>query len=1219
MEIALARVPHSLSNYDIVRRLMPILHSEEFSPPSEPPLNFIVRLERNESETIRNTGFGTLTVPSAQDAHRFLTRVKEEPIKIEGNKIRFYIRGPAKERDARVVAKTPFIDPDNREERERKKWKLQDQLRLDAVQFGILFRDNYTSNKGELPPRSFSIEWEHDAVHKSAAWLMFEYDNRLIRITIGDQAIESVGYTIAITFESIEKIGIGYGPQPYICFDTRTPPGFREVDFFDSESTKSNYKCRIASLPGHARVAPYAHQLRLVLYNDRMIDIIEKFEDMCKTAVIPDGAILRCDGLKIIEAERRNFFDSKRIFKLKKDISKFSWPVAFQLEALLHNGLLHTRGVEDILHDISKLCRLHPQDDNQYVGVLLRRYVEVLRTRPPEESPQQCFERVRKKFEYLKPKLPNGNILCYHVLFTPSRIALEGPYSMQSNRVIREFEGYEAHFIRVEFSEEDRSPYRWERQADENPLLNERVGNILKGGFELGGRHFEFLAYSSSSLRSHAVWFMNPFEHPSKGYVRPGKTQRFVNSEFIRDSIGDFKGTELLMCPSKYAARLGQAFTSTDPSVKISREEFEEVDDLGSGDYLHTDGVGTISKSLSDEIWAVLRNPGSNAVQPSAYQIRFLGYKGMVSVDTKLDTTGGKIKMRLRESMRKFENSEVKMPEIEIAQSFQYPNACYLNRPLIMFLEDLHVSRENFERLQDEAVADVRTIHDSIENFCRILDTHSMGRQYRLSYTLKRLKERYGLELRPQNGLPGLDTPFLKHIRQVAMVNVLRDIKYSSRIPIPNSYLLVGVADEGPAYRKRDRDEYRDIFILGEGQIYACIQDSTDKDPVWLEGPCTISRSPVVHPGDIQRVDAIGKPPEDKVCLFSHLKNVVVLPSDGDNRSLASMLGGGDLDGDQFSVIMHPPLLPMAWEDAAKYPKEEPYRLERPSKVEDICDFVVDYIKSDVLGICSDRLLVIADQSKDGVYDKACEKLARLCSKAVDYPKNGNRVDLDEEGLPPTLIREKPDWHATEVNPRKSDHYKSDRALGCLYRAVVYNAQEELDMTELYGKTEMSAPLTDPISLVLSPMVEHFLRMETDSDEAESEAGSGAESEAELLFQKYVNELSYICAIHTISTSPNVQLHEAEVVTGTIVDHSTLKRYRKDRVNRMRNHVGTLVQTIEKQFVDQSTEPGHMEWKGGLERAWYAWSCSQRHSNAFGANSFGLIALGMILVCLEKL
>ena len=77
----------------------------------------------------------------------------------------------------------------------------------------------------------------------------------------------------------------------------------------------------------------------------------------------------------------------------------------------------------------------------------------------------------------------------------------------------------------------------------------------------------------------------------------------------------------------------------------------------------------------------------------------------------------------------------------------------------------------------------------------------------------------------------------------------------------------------------------------------ACVQRPGDKEPTWLEGLCVISRNPVIHPGDgnifsccniqvlmfiaVQRVYAIGKPPSDKLCLFAHLKNVVVLPSVG--------------------------------------------------------------------------------------------------------------------------------------------------------------------------------------------------------------------------------------------------------------------------------------------------------------------------------------------------
>jgi len=74
--------------------------------------------------------------------------------------------------------------------------------------------------------------------------------------------------------------------------------------------------------------------------------------------------------------------------------------------------------------------------------------------------------------------------------------------------------------------------------------------------------------------------------------------------------------------------------------------------------------------------------------------------------------------------------------------------------------------------------------------------------------------------------------------------------------------------------------------------------------------------------------------------------------------------------------------LPRTTEEAAEYDALPPYKLERDSNVNDICDFVVEYIHSDVLvclklpqnlatpdiysfqGLLSDRLLIIAGMCK---------------------------------------------------------------------------------------------------------------------------------------------------------------------------------------------------------------------------------------------------------------
>jgi len=68
-------------------------------------------------------------------------------------------------------------------------------------------------------------------------------------------------------------------------------------------------------------------------------------------------------------------------------------------------------------------------------------------------------------------------------------------------------------------------------------------------GFNLAGRHLEFLAYSSSALRQHAVWFMIPFEQDG----------RLVTAQTVRKSLGDFSQDETK--PAKMAARMARKHT----------------------------------------------------------------------------------------------------------------------------------------------------------------------------------------------------------------------------------------------------------------------------------------------------------------------------------------------------------------------------------------------------------------------------------------------------------------------------------------------------------------------------------------------------------------------------------------------------------------------------------------------------------------------------------
>lgn len=154
----------------------------------------------------------------------------------------------------------------------------------------------------------------------------------------------------------------------------------------------------------------------------------------------------------------------------------------------------------------------------------------------------------------------------------------------------------------------------------------------------------------------------------------PRPVEGYVNAEKIRASLGDF--SRLGRTPGKYAARI---LTATEPGVKIRRDQWEEQEDLGP----HTDGVGTISPELAHVIWVgSCRATGrlrENPVRPSAYQFRFLGYKGIVVVNRRLEG----IRLRLRPSQRKFPVRNVDEAESEIVRPFDHPDQAHLNRSVL--------------------------------------------------------------------------------------------------------------------------------------------------------------------------------------------------------------------------------------------------------------------------------------------------------------------------------------------------------------------------------------------------------------------------------------------------------------------------------------------------------------------------------------------------------
>lgn len=195
---------------------------------------------------------------------------------------------------------------------------------------------------------------------------------------------------------------------------------------------------------------------------------------------------------------------------------------------------------------------------------------------------------------------------------------------------------------------------------------------------------------------------------------------------------------------------------------------------------------------------------------------------------------------------------------MEIARLFRKPGNYTLNRPLVMLLEGLGVPYAVFEKLQDDAVQHVKDSTSSFSRMSRLLETHGLGTSYRLSSVLSSLSK-IGVEI--------LDDLFYRRMTAFAVNHVLRDYKYHCRIPVPGGWTLVGVAD---------------VFnVLRCNEIFACVWSDTSAKKIYLEGDVVISRSPTIHPGDVQIVRAIGRPPPNSPYAREPLPNTVVFSTQG--------------------------------------------------------------------------------------------------------------------------------------------------------------------------------------------------------------------------------------------------------------------------------------------------------------------------------------------------
>ncbi|KAK4660539.1 hypothetical protein QC762_119900 [Podospora pseudocomata] len=601
-------------------------------------------------------------------------------------------------------------------------------------------------------------------------------------------------------------------------------------------------------------------------------------------------------------------------------------------------------------------------------------------------------------------RLPHYCALVRKVMVTPTKIIFSTPTVETTNRVIRHYWTFQNYFMRIQFTDEQLEGRVRGSDADRDDDLYTRVYRVLFWGIRMGKWHWKFLAFGNSQVRENgAFMFCQPDSHA--GDMVP-------SCDDIRRWMGNFEHIKVV---AKYAARLGQCFSTTRVLRGVTFPPIVEIEDINTADGKHcfTDGVGRISPLLSRlvaEDWQVYP-------PPSAYQFRMGGCKGVLVGWKHAKGT----EVHIRPSQEKF-SAAYNGLEVVRCSSF---SCATLNRQTITILSSLGVPdhvfvdlmREQLSRF-DRAMTDGKSAVDMLTSFVdENMTTVSIARMIK-------------------SGFMDSNEPFVKTVLQLWRAWSLKTLKEKARLAVEKGAFVLGCVDETGTLRGHSKaTEGRQRIRRDQlPQIFLQIPDRDDPSGYKaIAGLCIIGRNPSLHPGDIRVVEAVDVP------ALRHLRDVVVFPLEGD-RDVPSMCSGGDLDGDDFFVIWDEKLLPTEWSHPPMDHTPQPPVTSDSKKsiMESLASFFVLFMKNDRLPFIAHAHLATADAEPQGAKSEKCLKLAEMHSVAVDYVKTGVPAE----------------W-SNKLNPRSWPHfmerqkgsYHSKTALGQLYDMV---HTQDFDSTKNY-------------------------------------------------------------------------------------------------------------------------------------------------------------------------
>ncbi|OAA72223.1 RNA-directed RNA polymerase (Sad-1) [Cordyceps fumosorosea ARSEF 2679] len=646
--------------------------------------------------------------------------------------------------------------------------------------------------------------------------------------------------------------------------------------------------------------------------------------------------------------------------------------VRYRLEVCVTRGYLREHAIGAAF--LGKLAALDTAKASQMLEYLADKELKI-------EDPLQIFEDAQFRYTPAKKRIPHYCSLVLKANITPTSLKLNMPNVESSNRVMRRYNDVQDRFLRVQFLSETESD-RIAKDRYNNDDVWKRLLRVLYKGIRIGDRTYEFLAFGNSQLREGSVMLFCPTAH--------------LSCDDIRKWLGNFNHIRNI---AKFGARIGQCFSTTREVRGVRVPTIRHIDDIEGDGECFTDGVGIISELLAKLVVDEMKLDVVG--NPSAFQFRMGGAKGVLAVWPR--EYAKNMEVCLRKSQIKFSTETNTLEIVKVARA----TTATLNRQIIVILEYLGVSHSTFLALLNKHI---NQYEEAMKNRAAAIDLLT-----------KFVDENQTTVILAELLKTDFQDPFIKNLLKLWRSWSLKLMKEKCRIHVEKSAFVMGCVDETGTLRGHS--------ILAEGkqakknvsslpQIFLQISDRKYRSKTTIiQGICLIGRNPSLHAGDIRVVQAVDNP------RLRHLKDVVVFPSKGD-RSLPSLLSGGDLDGDDYFVLWDSSLIPQIWNTPPMRSMPiTPQDLDRDVEVNDLRNFVVKYMKNDFLAYIAIAHQAHADQS--GVASRICLQLAELHSQAVDYPKTGVPAE----------------WSRAKYWPKKWPHfmerkgytYTSRTALGKLY------------------------------------------------------------------------------------------------------------------------------------------------------------------------------------------